>query len=550
MDKELRVLIVEDSAADAELSTKELGKDGLVHTSKLVKSKDEFLKALGEYTPDIILCDYKMPGFGAPEALEIAKKISPEIPFVVVSGAIGEDVAVEMLKSGAVDYVMKGNISRLAPVVTRALKETEERAESKRAKEKLSYFRKAVDSATDAIGMSTPEGRHYYQNEAFTKMFGLSVKETDGASGPPSSIYSDKKVGRKVFDAIMRGDSFTGEVKMLAEDKSEKDILLRAYSIKDEKGKVIGLVGIHTDITERKKLEDALKNSEANFRAIFDHANDGIILADEETKKFYIGNNTASQMLGYSLEEIKNLGVTDIHPKEDLPYVLGEFEKQVRREIAVAKDLPVKRKDGTVFYADVNTSLVTLDGKMYLVGIFRDITERKRAEEELRGSKKMLEDISQGIGDGVLLLSKDLRILWANNAALKQIGCKTKEIIGDYCYRITHKRESPCQPPDDVCPIGEVGKVGELVGAIHTHVNQAGDKLFVEVIAYPVVNEKGEVVQFVHLTRDITERKKMEEVAKKRLYELEVFYKAAVGREERILELKKEVESLKKELGK
>ena len=129
----------------------------------------------------------------------------------------------------------------------------------KQQQQELSYFRKAVDSATDAIGMSTPEGRHYYQNEAFTKMFGFSVKETDGASGPPGTVYVDEKVGRKVFDTIMRGDSFTGEVKMLDKDRNEKDILQRAYAIKDKEGKVIGLVGIHTDITERKKMEEAAK---------------------------------------------------------------------------------------------------------------------------------------------------------------------------------------------------------------------------------------------------------------------------------------------------
>jgi len=160
--------------------------------------------------------------------------------------------------SGELRYrqVNASPIRDAAGSIIRAVSVVRDITERKKAEEKLSHFRKAVDSATDAIGMSTPEGRHYYQNEAFTKLFGLSVKETDGASGPSASIYSDEKVGRKVFDTIMRGDSFTGEVKMLAKDKSEKDILLRAYSIKDGEGKVIGLVGIHTDITERKKIEE------------------------------------------------------------------------------------------------------------------------------------------------------------------------------------------------------------------------------------------------------------------------------------------------------
>ena len=147
MDKELRVLIVEDSAVDAELITREFNKEGLVHTSKLVKSKDEFLKALGEFTPDIILCDYKMPGFGAPEALEIIKQSSAKTPFVVVSGAIGEDVAVEMMRSGAVDYVMKNKIFKLAPAVKRALKEKEERAERKELEEEARKYLEELKAA-------------------------------------------------------------------------------------------------------------------------------------------------------------------------------------------------------------------------------------------------------------------------------------------------------------------------------------------------------------------------------------------------------------------
>ena len=154
---------------------------------------------------------------------------------------------------------------------------------------------------------------------------------------------------------------------------------------------------LNKEIAERMRTEEALKDSEASFRAIFDHANDGILLADEETKKFYTGNNTACQMLGYSLEEIKNLGVADIHPKEDLPYVLEQFERQVRKEIAVAKDLPVKRKDGTVFYADVNTSSVTLAGRTYLLGLFRDVTERKRSEGALIEAMKVKSDFTSTV---------------------------------------------------------------------------------------------------------------------------------------------------------
>ena len=153
----------------------------------------------------------------------------------------------------------------------------------------------------------------------------------------------------------------------------------------------------------------ALRDAEASFRAIFDNASDGILLADEATKKFYIGNNTICQMLGYGLEEIKNLSVTDIHPKEELPYVIGQFERQARREIALAEGLPMKRKDGSVFYADVNTSLVTLAGRTHLLGLFRDITERKQAEEELEHAKETAEIANRAKSEFLANMSHEIR---------------------------------------------------------------------------------------------------------------------------------------------
>jgi len=204
------------------------------------------------------------------------------------------------------------------------------------------------------------------------------------------------------------------ETQRVTKDGRILDVWLTVTKLVGDTGKLIGIASTERDITERKRAEEALRDSEASFRAIFDNANDGILLADKETKKFYTGNNTACQMLGYSLEEIKNLGVSDIHPKEVLPYVIEQFEKQVRREITVAKDLPVKRKDGSVFYADVNSSLITLAGRTYLLGIFRDTTERKKMEEE--GQKRLHElevfyKASRGREERIIELKKEIEQL-------------------------------------------------------------------------------------------------------------------------------------------
>ncbi len=167
----------------------------------------------------------------------------------------------------------------------------------------------------------------------------------------------------------------------------------RAFSIHDEQG--APLYSVHTleDITESRRIELALHESEEKFRVIFEGALDGILLANAETKLFSISNPTMCRMLGYNPDEIIRLGISDIHPQQDLHHVIEQFERQLRSEIQLAADIPVKRKDGSVFYADIKSAPVNFGGKTYLVCMFRDITERKQAERGLKDLSDRLQHI-------------------------------------------------------------------------------------------------------------------------------------------------------------
>ncbi|MDO9035100.1 MAG: PAS domain S-box protein, partial [Methanoregula sp.] len=140
-------------------------------------------------------------------------------------------------------------------------------------------------------------------------------------------------------------------------------------------------IEIATDITGRKQIEGALRESEQKFRDLFENSRDGIVIADLRTKKFVDSNDMFSRMLGYSPEEIKDLGLMEIHPEGDRSLAFEVFEKMVRREMNIAENLPVRRKDGMIFYADISAYPINISGKDYLVGVFRDITERRQAEE-------------------------------------------------------------------------------------------------------------------------------------------------------------------------
>lgn len=147
--------------------------------------------------------------------------------------------------------------------------------------------------------------------------------------------------------------------------------------------------------------------------------------------------------------------------------------------------------------------------------------EKQRVEEELRISRRMLEDVTQGITESILLLSTDNKIKWANKTAMAQAGLTMDKIVGNYCYVVTHRQESPCKSPDEPCPLSELLASGESKNLQHVHYDKDGNKTFVEVDVYPVKDDAGEVTELVHVSRDITERVRMEAEIANKVIELE-----------------------------
>jgi len=308
-------------------------------------------------------------------------------------------------------------------------------------------------------------------------------------------------------------------------------VLLKEEKKKDndsEEGLVLLAI---EDITEMRKTQASLqqleklaskKESEKYFQTIFDTATDGILVADLENKKFAMGNQTICQKLGYSLEEIKKLGIKDIHPKKDFSYVLDQFERQVKGEFTLAIDVPMKKKDGTVFFADVNSRVVTLDGKKFLLGFFRDITVHKQTEEALKESEKRYRSLFETSRDAIMTLDPpSWNFTSANSVTLKMFGVKSE---ADFIIYPPWKLSPKLQPDG----LGSKEKAKAMIDLAvkkgsnlftWTHKRINGEEFFAEVFLSRVKSDEKIFLQAI--VRDITDKKKIEEERKEQVRFLE-----------------------------
>jgi len=394
---------------------------------------------------------------------------------------------------------------------TDAVKESEER------------YRALFDSSFELIYVHDFKGNFIDANPAALKLLGYSKEELRSLNFSSlldkSQLWKAIKTLREIKEYDRQKEPM--EYRLKTKNGALVDIETTA-KILYRNGKPYAVQGIAHDITKRKKVKQSIKESEEKFRTIFDSATDGILIADMENKKFFTGNNAICTMLGYSIEEIKNLGVMEIHPKEDLPFVVEQFEKQARREIVSAENIPLKRKDGSVFYADINSSPITLSGKTYLMGFFRDITKRKNAEDALRESQERFRSLVETTSAWIWEVDKNGVYTYVSPKVKDLLGYTPEEVIG--------------KTPFDFMPAEEVKHVGEKFHAIlaakapitaleNINLHKDGRRVVLETSGVPILDTHGNLLGYRGIDHDITERKKMEQ----QLHESTAMYKTLVN---------------------
>jgi two-component system, NarL family, sensor histidine kinase UhpB len=399
MGAPLKVLLVEDSEDDALLLVRRLRRGDYDPTWERVDTAAAMEDALDGRSWDLVISDHSMPAFSSSAALELLRRKGfVDLPFIIVSGQIGEDAAVAAMRAGAHDYLMKDDLARLNSAIERELREADVRRERRRAEVALrvseTRFRLMIEQSPLSTQIFSPDGRTLRVNRAWEELWGVTLDQI-----PEYNVLQDEQLVEKgVMPYIEQG--FAGKAAAIPPVKYEPDESIASvsgvahrwvqafiYPVIDAGENIQEVVLVHEDITDRREAEEERRLAEEKYRSIFENAVEGIFQTTVDGR-FLTANPAMARMFGYASPEELLEAISDI---EDQLYIdqerREEFYRLALRDGFVSSfEIQMLRKDGKPVWVSVNARAVYDAGGDIAgyEGTVEDITQRKRAEEALR----------------------------------------------------------------------------------------------------------------------------------------------------------------------
>ena len=431
MPEPLRVLIVEDQPDDAELIAEYLRDAGLTAVWERVDTEASFAAKL-DAGFDLIIADYHLPQFGAPRALDVLKERGLDIPFIVVSGTIGEDAAVAVMRSGARDYVFKENLSRLRPAVEREVRAAAERKAARVAQgEYLRRLASIFDSALDAVVTMDANGVITDWNPMAETVFGWPKSEVVGRPVAdtimPQRYREAHRRGLRHFLETGEGPALNRRLELdgLHRDGHEFPIELSIGATPSGHGYVFSAFA--RDIGERRRAEEAVRRLAATVAT----STDAIISADLNGL-IIDWNAGAERMYGYAAQDVIGRGLAMIVPDDRLDELRVAIDRVIRGEQIAQLETVRRRRDGSL--VDVSISLAPLTDVRGTViattGIARDMSSVRQAAQALRSSEERYRRIVETAFEGVWIIDSDNKTTFVNGRMADMLGYTLEEMLG------------------------------------------------------------------------------------------------------------------------
>ncbi|MBE7460013.1 MAG: PAS domain S-box protein [Zoogloeaceae bacterium] len=268
--------------------------------------------------------------------------------------------------------------------------------------------------------------RQYAADKGLTP--GEIVGKDDFALSPPELAEKYRADDLRVMDSG-RPEAYDDKVHL----QGGQTLTLHVVKtpVRDDRGEIVGICGIYSDVTEQRQMEARLQESEAGLRAVFENVREGILVADADSRRFVMANPAVCRMFGYSLAEMLALSPQALHPPEIHARIAADFESMGQGQYTPGAEMPAVRKDGSRFYIHISTTAYLHGGRPSYLGVLRDVTEIRRAREELAASEARLRAIFENVQEGFLVADADSRrFVMANPAICRMLGCEEADLLG------------------------------------------------------------------------------------------------------------------------
>jgi PAS domain S-box-containing protein len=521
MNKKIRILHLEDVPADAELIERELKKSSLDFEFMWVTNKQDFEKALKEFSPDVILSDHSIPSFGSIPALKMIRDKKMNIPFILITSTMSDEAAVDMMREGISDYLIKDRLHRLPNAIQNALEKFAVEMEKEKYHEEVvkneKLFRALIENSADMKTLALPDGTLLYGSPSITKVLGFSPEEY--LHTPAFElIHPDDIPGlmEQMMDiANIPGKSFYRQQRLKHKDGTWRWCEGTITNLLNEPG-INALVSNFRDITNRKKTEDSILESEERYRNIVETAQEGIWTIDKNNRTNFV-NKKVQEILEYSSEEMMGKLVFDFMDEEGKERAGKEIELQ-KKEPSKSREFKFLTKSGNFVWAQISTNPI-FDGNGKYKGALAmliDITERKIADETLRQVNFNLEQSEKKLKEAQAIAnvgSWDLNFetglgIWSDETC-KIYGLPPNENVHSFNSWITFVH------PEDLDHVNaEIKKSENSFGTFsieHRIVLRDGTVKHLNSISKYELDVNGKPLGLVGISHDITERKKGKE---------------------------------------
>lgn len=541
--KKLRILFAEDLSSDAELAVMELRKGGLAFEHSRVDSRKDFLAALKEFQPDIVISDYMMPSFNGLQALKDSREFDPFMPFILFTGSTNEEIAVECMKAGASDYVIKEHMTRLPFAVIEVLEQTRIQKEKIEADHLLEVSHHSLNTLISHLPGVVYRCRNdkartmEFISDVASDIMGYSADEliVNKDISYNELIYFDDRetVWQEIQEAVKKREHYHIKYRIIKNDDNIIWVWDNGEGIFNESGELQFLEGFITDITSQKLAEDSLKESRQLFETLAQAAPVGIFRTRADGYTTYV-NPRWTELAGIPAEDALGNGwLKAVHPS-DRDIVSGKWNSDVLQRKTSYAEYRFLRTDGTICWVIGNAVPEHSGGKVYgYIGTITDITERHLADIELHKLSRAVEQSPVSI----VITDTEGIIEYVNPKMCAVTGYSQEELIGQNPGLLSTKEKSK----SEYKILWDTIKEGnDWSGEFHNK-KKNGERYWESATISPIRNERNEITHFLGIKEDISEKKRSEQV-QKALFEIS---SAVVTNPE----LESLIEIIKKQIG-